>query len=231
KSDASDFTASDRESLMAVSRAASTALENALAYQRIRWAEERLKQYAEVVKSMQVGLSIWRLENPHDPRTFRLVVSNPAAERAPGGYAQEFCGKTMAEGFPALFETEIPKILQQVVLSGEGRDLGEIRYRDQNVPEDVFLAKTFPLPDNCAGITLENITRHKRAEEALRRAELPYKELSSPSRPSCGVPKRKLPASRSSVKKQKPCWAIRWSAGPRNRPFGETAFIRMTATG
>ena len=177
KKDASGFTVSDRESLMAVSRAASTALENALAYQRIRWAEERLKQYAEVVKSMQVGLSIWRLENPHDPRTFRLVVSNPAAERAPGGYAQEFCGKTMAEGFPALFETEIPKILQQVVLSGEGRDLGEIRYRDQNVPEDVFLAKTFPLPDNCAGITLENITRHKRAEEALRRAELPYKEL------------------------------------------------------
>ena len=133
-------------------------------------AEETIKLHSDIVKNMQIGISVWRLEDVDDVKSFRLVVSNPAAEQASGAPVENFLGKTMAEGSPKLLETEIPKILREVVLSGQARDLGEIQYGDDHGSAVIYWAKAFPLPNNCAGISFENITERRRMEQSLLEA-------------------------------------------------------------
>ena len=68
---------------------------------KVHQADDNARLYAEATKNMPLGLSIWRLENPADVRTFRLVLSNPAAGGAAGVPMEKFRGKTMVEAFPA----------------------------------------------------------------------------------------------------------------------------------
>src|SRR5712692_1557552 len=123
-------------------------IQNSLSHQKIQQEEERTRLYAEIVRKMPVGLSVWRLANPDDVRTFTLILDNPAAREASGAQLGKLYGKTLAESFPGLLETEIPKILREVALSGKTADLGEIRYAAKNGPEAIFSAKAFPLPNN-----------------------------------------------------------------------------------
>jgi diguanylate cyclase (GGDEF)-like protein/PAS domain S-box-containing protein len=140
---------------------------NWLAYFKVYQADDNAWLYAEATKNMPLGLSIWRLENPADARTFRLVLSNPAAGGAAGVSMEKFRGKTMVEAFPWIFETPIPKALQEVVLSGKARELGEIQSVDEYAPAGFFAGKAFSLRGNCVGVIFENITQGNEAAETV----------------------------------------------------------------
>lgn len=143
-------------------------------------AEENLRIYADIFKNVQIGLIVWQLENMEDVESFRLVAYNPAALQVTGvaaGIWENSLGKRMAESTPGLLKTEIPQIYAEVVRSQTARDLGEIRYKDRHIPESVFAVKAFPLPNNCVGVALENVSDRKHMEEALRESEERYRQL------------------------------------------------------
>lgn len=167
KQDSSGFTSADLEKLMAVSQAASVAVQNALASEQIQRAQESIRLYGDVIRNMQLGLSVWHLEHHDDVGSFRLVDSNPAAARASGAPLEKFHGKTLAESFPKLLETRIPWVLREVVLTGEVRDLGEFRYGNEHLPEAVFTGKVFPLRNDYVGTAFENTTQRSQLEGAL----------------------------------------------------------------
>jgi len=123
--------------------------------------------YEELVQSVQIGLDVWKLENPDDLGSFRLVLSNPAAEKATGVPRKKVLGKTLAEIYPALLKTEVPKIWREVIQTGETRELEEFHYGDERISNKVFHLRFFPLPNNCVGLAIEDITERRKAEEAL----------------------------------------------------------------
>ena len=142
--------------------------------QREREALKQLEVYADIFKSMQFGLIVWRLEDANDITSFRLVTSNPAANRQTGVTLENQIGTRITECFPNMFpkHREFLESYVKVATSGVGIDQCEMYYGDESVPDSFFSVKVFPLPDRCIGIAFDNITQNKQAELALhKRAE------------------------------------------------------------
>jgi hypothetical protein len=55
--------------------------------------------------------------------------------------------------------------------SRKAKSLGEISYGDEWIRQGVYAVQAFPLPENCLGVTIENVTDRKLAERAVRESE------------------------------------------------------------
>ena len=109
----------------------------------------------DVYSNMQIGLAVWRLEDIHDENTLRLIASNPAAQEAGRMPSGSLIGATLAEALPGATRTGLALALANVVRSGEGTDLGVVRYGDEHIPEADYRVKAFPIANDCVGTMFE----------------------------------------------------------------------------
>ncbi len=141
-------------------------------------AQLELAQAAEIVKNIQIGLYVYRLENLKDDRSLRLISANPASEKFTGVPAEKILGKTIDENFPMLRGRNIPQMFAEVVRKGEALELKEaLYYEDDSVKGGAFTVKAFPMEDDCVGVSFENVTQQKKTEEALAKSEERYRSL------------------------------------------------------
>ncbi|GAB4374683.1 MAG: hypothetical protein Kow00121_19430 [Elainellaceae cyanobacterium] len=129
--------------------------------------------YINLVEHLPFGLMIWQLDDSEDTNTFRLLAVNPMARRILGLPASETTNsiEPCVDPFPAFLKIEPPEVYADIVRSGIAKDLGEIRYRNDQAVETICLAKAFPLPQQQVGVLFEDVTERRQAEEALRQLE------------------------------------------------------------
>ncbi|MCP5495371.1 MAG: PAS domain-containing protein [Leptospiraceae bacterium] len=130
-------------------------------------AEYDLKQSADIVKNIPIGLHIYKLKDVNDDRTFCMVAANPASYKFIGVPKEDLVGKTLDENFPSLREKGIPQTYAKVVRTGEPIEIEQIEYGDERVVSSIYAVKAFPLPNNHVGVSFENITERKKAEVEL----------------------------------------------------------------
>jgi len=152
---------------MKASGRASSAVRRALSRRQDGGVREDTRLYAGIVHQLNVGIAIWQLENLKDPRTFRLVFANPVAEKYFSVPVETAYGKTLADLFPKLLDSQLPKIFQEVALLGEPKDLGEIQYGDEHVRDGIFAVRVYSLRDHCVCVAFEDLTERKKAARAL----------------------------------------------------------------
>ena len=152
---------------MKTSGRASTAAKRALSSQQSGGLREDIRLYAGVVQQLHVGIAIWHLENLTDPGTFCLIFANSAAEKYLSVPSETVYGKTMAGIFPDFLATQLPKVFQEVALSGEAKDLGEVRYGDERVRDGIFAVRVYPLPDRCVCLAFEDLTEQKKTARTI----------------------------------------------------------------
>jgi len=133
--------------------------------------EERLQLYADIVKNMQIGLYVWRLEDVNDPTSLQLMLTNAAATQFTGVSMEERIGDTLIECFPALATTELPEVYAQVARLKKTINLGEVKYSDEHMAERIYSVQAFPLPDMCVGVSFEDVTQRKLADEEAQRLQ------------------------------------------------------------
>jgi PAS domain S-box-containing protein len=133
----------------------------------IKKSEIALQQAADIFNNIQTGIHIYELENLNDDRTLRMIAANPATEKLTGVPVGEIIGKTLDENFPGLRKKGIPQKYAEVVREKNAYELEDINYSDERVVAGAFALKAFPLPNNRVGVSFENITEKKQAEEEL----------------------------------------------------------------
>lgn len=133
-------------------------------------AHRQIQLYADVVRNTQVGIVVWQLEDLNDPSSFRLLIANPAASEVTGVDFESLIGTTMAQNFSMLLQTPLVQHYITVVQTGEPLDLGEVSYSDDGVTAGIYSLKAFALPNQCLGLSFENITARKQIEAQLQQS-------------------------------------------------------------
>lgn len=147
--------------------------------------EEGLRQASDILQNMQMGLYVYALEDPEDDRSLRLVAANPASGNLTGVPPEDILDKKIDEIFPGLREQEIPRRFAEVVRSGRAGEFEDLYYGEDRVLEAAYTVKAFPLPDNRVGVTFDNITEKKRAQERLANSEDRFRTLFEDSPVRC----------------------------------------------
>ncbi len=129
--------------------------------------ENALKQAANIFNSIQTGLFIYRLDDLNDDRTLRMVAANPASTKLIGIEKDKMIGRRIDELFPLLRQKKIPQQYAEVVRSQIPIAFDDIHYEDDHISPAFFSVKVFPLPDQCVGISFENISARRKAEQDL----------------------------------------------------------------
>ncbi len=135
-------------------------------------AEMKLKQAADIVSNMQLGIYIYHLEDINDDSSMRLELANPASEKLTGLPVEKIIGKKIDEAFPGLRELDMPKQFAEVIRTGTPITFEDVFYGDENIKYSVYAVKAFPLPDNKVGVTFDNITTRKLNEEEVKQSKL-----------------------------------------------------------
>ncbi len=132
-------------------------------------ARESMRLFNDVVQNMQVGLYIYRLEDPNDDRTLKLMATNPASTVDLGLQEREMIGKYIDEVFPGLRTQGIPQRFAEVVRTGKPFTMTDFGYSDRNLAPKNYSFRVFRLPDDQVGVLFEDTTELVQAEEDKRR--------------------------------------------------------------
>lgn len=130
-----------------------------------------------VVENMPVGVDIWKLEDPEDPRSFRMVSSNHAAEVLTGAPRETVIGRLLSETHPRFYETGVPASYIEAMRAGEPTRIFELLYGDERLKKRYWSIMAVPLPEGHLATIFEDITQLKEAERDYRK----FKELADSS--------------------------------------------------
>ncbi|MCT7988396.1 PAS domain S-box protein [Laspinema olomoucense] len=140
-------------------------------------AQAEINGYADIVKNIQVGLTVWQLTPGEEPPSFELISANPAASQVAGRDLNRAVGMRIETLFPHLVKTSRLFELREVLNSSSARDFPEVIYRDDAGGERYCSLKAFPLSSRCLGIAYEDITDRKQAQFALRESEQRFRTM------------------------------------------------------
>ncbi|MDT0633135.1 PAS domain-containing protein [Rubrivirga sp. S365] len=123
----------------------------------------------DLLDRLPLGVSVYRLDDPADARSLRLVYANAASGAAIGLDPTREVGRRLVEVLPDIGETDALERYAEVARTGRPANLGLVTYGDDRVPERTFQVEAVPLPDHQVGVVFEDVS--SRAElRALRAA-------------------------------------------------------------
>lgn len=130
--------------------------------------KNELVNFQAIFDNINVGIYIYHLEDIDDDKTLKMVSANQAAADFTGVSVKDVIGRTLEDNFPGSREKGIPQLYSEVVRLGKPKIFEDVLYGDNRVLQGYFSVKVFPLPNNCVGISFENITERKQAEKRIQ---------------------------------------------------------------
>ena len=137
----------------------------------------------DLLGQLPLGISVYRLEDPDDATSFRLVYSNAASATLTGLQIEKEIGRRLVDIVPGIVETGFLERYMEVIRTKRPTDLGLVTYGDERIAERTYEVRASPLSDRALGIVFEDVTergelqalRATRAE--LERGEARYRSL------------------------------------------------------
>src|SRR6266481_2111419 len=123
--------------------------------------------YPALFQRLPFGLMVLQLEHPVDAKDFRIIVLNPSAAAMAGPTMEKLLGRTLAD-FPEVLKTPYPRRCLEALRSRVSADLGEIPYGNERIKQGIYAVQVFPLPKNCLGVVIDNVTYRRRSEAVVQ---------------------------------------------------------------
>ncbi|MDX2137304.1 MAG: ATP-binding protein [Chloroflexota bacterium] len=126
--------------------------------------------YQHLLQQMDVGFSIFRLDDLNDATSLRWVTSNAKAAQILNLPVQQYFGKRLAELFPQLVPSGRVEIYADVVRTQTEHEMPEVvTDATAYTATRTYAVKAFPLLDQCVGIRFEDITEIKQSRRENER--------------------------------------------------------------
>ena len=117
-----------------------------------------------IIDQLQVGILVYRLDDPVDDRSWRAVSANPAACSILSTARDDVVGSSIDEHAPELRARGIPPMLLGVLTTQQSIELDTFLLDS----ERTFWVKIFPMPGNCVGLAFEDVSVRRSSEKLLR---------------------------------------------------------------
>jgi diguanylate cyclase (GGDEF)-like protein/PAS domain S-box-containing protein len=135
-------------------------------------AQQQASQFVDIVNGIKLALFVFGLEDPNDDETLTVRALNPEAAHLVDVATQDAVGRT----FDQVLTLPNPELLMgslaDVIRTGEGFTIDEIRTGKGGRGGRVYSAFAYPLPGEAVGLSLHDITDRTMAAEVLRRQAL-----------------------------------------------------------
>lgn len=138
---------------------------------------QELHQYADIIKNMQTGLLVYRLNDPENDLSLELISANPASTSILGFVHDDMIGRCINDIFPNLDPLNIPRIFAEVVRSGTVCELPDFTYGDRRLPFASYSLKAVPISGNCVAVLFDDISARKEKEHEIVESEEKYRVL------------------------------------------------------
>jgi signal transduction histidine kinase len=132
-----------------------------------RQRDELIRLHRTMIDTIPIGMAIWRADDLDDRTSFVLVAANIAWAASIGVARGRSMGQTMAELMPAAMLTALPDVYLDVIRRDEPRSLEDfvLPFPTGDLIVDV---RAVPLPGNCVGVALEDVTERVQGISARR---------------------------------------------------------------
>ena len=117
---------------------------------------------------MSIGLILFHAENLSETDRLKPIFINRAASEYTGTDLDQLIGEYIFDAFPDLAKTDIPRLVLEVARTKKSQNLGAMEYGDNHVRKGYYAVKAFPMPKDCVGLTLEDITLRKKTDEMIK---------------------------------------------------------------
>jgi len=134
-----------------------------------RRTEVEIRRYANIVRNIPIGLTVLCLEDRDDAKSFRLLARNPAGSRMAPGRDEDVLNHRVVDLPREIVNTDVLEQYREIVLTGVGRDLGDIPFEVRGTGRRLYAVRAFPLPDDCVGVAYEDVTERRHAEDSRAR--------------------------------------------------------------
>lgn len=139
------------------------------------YRREQLAAYSEVLQRMPVGMLLWRVEDPDDASSSRIVAANRAATAGSAVRPGDLIGKTVDEAFPGPAGRASAELILEAHRTRQVRDLGEEHLPEGEGPygPGTYRRAIVPLPGDVVASLIENVStrreRDRHRQELLQR--------------------------------------------------------------
>jgi len=126
----------------------------------------------QLLERLPVGIIIYRLDDPDDDESLRLVFANVAAERMTDADLTKHIGSRIRDAFPVV-EPDRVRVYAEICRTRRDRDLGEIVYVNPATGQEMtFSVLGVPVLDRGVAAVIENLNIARQAEARARRLSL-----------------------------------------------------------
>ncbi|UJR83262.1 GAF domain-containing sensor histidine kinase [Sandaracinus amylolyticus] len=147
--------------------------------------DDAARLYADIVHNIQIGIAVWRVDDPDDVASARLVAFNPHAEMIAGGPMAARIGQPLSVAYPRVVHSELSATIAEVARERRVREVG-IDYESPDGTSHELMVRVFPLPSQSIGLAFEDVTRQSRAR-AMRSSEQRVLEMIASGAPLADV--------------------------------------------